>query len=99
MSGDFMTTTAGEPVESGLQYLVTRVGGHRPAGLGDFAGEVYISLTKDGKRLDLMGCGAETSGEVRFHQKDPGLHERDVRIWIITEQDGGRFCARPFAAF
>jgi len=94
-----MTTTADEPVESGAQYLITGVGGHTPAGLLDFAGEVSISLAKNGKQLEMMGCGAEDSGEVRFHQKDPGLHERDVRVWTITEQNNGRFWARPNAAF
>ena len=92
-------TTAVEPVESGAQYLITGVGGRTPAGLSDFAGEVSISLTKNGKQLEMVGCGAQDSGEVRFHQKDPGLHERDVRVWIITEQDEGRFSARPNAAF
>jgi len=92
-------TTATEPVESGAQYLITGVDGRAPAGLLDFAGEVSISLAKNGKELEMVGCGAEASGEVRFHQKDPGLHERDVRVWIITEQDEGRFSARPNAAF
>ncbi|MET0966837.1 MAG: hypothetical protein ABWZ02_10590 [Nakamurella sp.] len=92
-------TTAAEPVESGAQYLITGVGGRAPAGLTDFAGEVSISMAKNGKQLEMVGCGAEASGEVRFHQKDPGLHERDVRVWTITEYDSGRFSACPNAAF
>ena len=92
-------TNASEPVKSGAQYLITDVGGRPPAGLLDFAGEITIVLAKNGKQLEVVGCGAETSGEVRFHQKDPGLHERDVRVWIITQLAKGRFSARPNAAF
>jgi len=93
-----MTTTVDEPAESGTPYLITAVGGRAPAGLSDFAGEVSISLAKHGKQLVMVGCGAQASGEVRFHQKDPGLHQRDLRVWTITEQDG-RFCALPNGAF
>jgi len=94
-----MTATADKPVESGLQYLITTVEGRQPKGLADFAGEVSLSLTRHDEQMELVGCGAERSGQVRFHQKHPGLHNRDVRVWIISEQGNGRFCAQPLAAF
>ena len=94
-----MTFTAYDPVESGCGYHVTEVGGHRPEALSDFAGDTRLTLVKGGIRHRLVGDGAATDGGVRFHQKDPGPDDRDVRVWVITDRGDGTFLAEPVAAF
>jgi hypothetical protein len=90
--------TADEPVESGLSYAVTQIDGHVPGSLGDFTGEVHVTVSKDGAPTQLIGVGGETADGVRFYQKDPALHDRDIRVWFITES-GGSFWAEPLSAF
>ena len=94
-----MTFTADEPVISGECYTVVEVGGHRPAVRADFARATAMTLLKDGQRRRLVGDGAEHSGTIRFHQKDPGADDKDVRVWTITDHGGGTFLAVPAAAF
>jgi hypothetical protein len=36
----------------------------------------------------LIGVGGEATGGVRFYQKDPALHDRDIRVWLVTDDDG-----------
>ena len=90
--------TVDEPVGSGLSYIVTHIDGQPPASLDDFTGEVQVTVTKDGAPTQLIGVGGETADGVRFYQKDPALHGRDIRVWLITENSGS-FRAKPFAAF
>ena len=90
--------TMDEPVGSGLSYTVTHIDGHPPVSLGDFTGEVHVTVTKDGAPTQLIGVGGETADGVRFYQKDPALHDRDIRVWIITE-NAGSFRAKPLSAF
>lgn len=92
-----MTFTADEPVISGACYTVVEVGGHRPAGLADFAGTAVMTLLKNGQTRCVIGAGAETSGAVRFHQKDSGPDGKDVRVWMITVRGGDLFLAEPVA--
>jgi hypothetical protein len=98
-----MTFTAVEPVESGRSYHVTEVDGRHPEALSDFAGETRLTLIKDGMTHRIIGEGAATrdgdGDRVRFHQKDPGPDDRDVRVSVITDRGEGRFQAQPFAAF
>jgi len=77
-----------EPVGSGLSYLVTHIDGHQPASIQDFTGEVQLTVTQDGAPTHLIGVGGETADGVRFYQKDPVLHDRDIRVWFITDNDG-----------
>ncbi|HEY4990649.1 MAG TPA: hypothetical protein VII33_01035, partial [Nakamurella sp.] len=88
-----------QPVVSGQCYTVTVVNGHHPVGLADFAGRTSLTVMKDGQVHSLVGEGAQTSGMVRFHQKDPGPDDKDVRVWAVTEQAGGTFLAEPVARF
>ena len=91
--------TADEPVASGLSYTVTNIDGHSPSGLDDFTGDVHLTVTKEGESTHLVGVvGGETADGVRFYQKDPGLHDRDIRVWIITES-GGSFSGRTIVRF
>ena len=90
--------TIDEPVGSGLSYIVTHIDGQPPASLDDFTGEVQVTITKDDAPTQLIGVGGETADGVRFYQKDPTLHGRDIRVWLITD-NGGTFLATPFAAF
>ena len=100
-----MTFTADEPVESGRSYHVTEVDGRRPESLSDFAGETRLTLIKGGMTHRIVGDGAATGdgattgGGVRFHQKDPGPDDRDVRVWVITDRGDRTFDAEPVAAF
>ena len=94
-----MTFTAADPVASGRSYHVTEVDGHVPNGLSDFAGETRLTLVKGGMTHRLVGDGNTTGARVRFHQKDPGPDDRDVRVWVITDGGDGTFLAEPLAAF
>jgi hypothetical protein len=47
----------------------------------------------------LIGGGARVSATVRFHQKDPGPDDKDVRVWSITDEGAGNFVAVPCATF
>ena len=90
--------TMDEPVGSGLSYIVTHIDGHQPGSLQDFTGDVQLTVTQNGAPTQLIGVGGETVDGVRFYQKDPTLHGRDIRVWLITD-NGGTFLATPFAAF
>jgi len=50
-------------------------------------------------RRRLAGDGAATSGTIRFHQKDPGPDDKDIRVWTITDHGGDTFLAEPAANF
>ena len=88
-----------QPVVSGQSYSVMEVDGHRPTGLADFVGTTAITLFRDGHSHRLIGDGAATSGTIRFHQKDPGPDDKDVRVWTITDHGAGTFLAEPAASF
>lgn len=90
--------TVDEPVGSGLSYIVTHIDGQPPASLEDFTGEVHVTVTMDGEPTQMIGVGGESADGVRFYQKDPALHGRDIRVWLITDTSG-IFRAKPFAAF
>jgi len=89
-----MTFPVDQPVVSGQSYSVMEVDGHRPTGLADFVGTTAITLFRDGQSHRLIGDGAATSGTIRFHQKDPGPDDKDVRVWTITDHGGGTFPRR-----
>lgn len=88
-----------QPVVSGLGYTVTAVNGACPGGLADFGGRTTLTVDKDGRCHRLVGDGAEHPGLVRFHQKDPGADDKDVRMWFITDVGAGTFVAVPIAEF
>jgi len=90
--------TIDEPVGSGLNYIVTHIDGHQPASLQDFTGDVQLTVTQNGAPTHLVGVGGETVDGIRFYQKDPALHDRDIRVWFITDNDG-TFRAEPLSAF
>ena len=87
-----------DSIGSGLSYIVTHIDGQVPLCLEDFTGEVHVTVDKDGVPIQLIGVGGETADGVRFYQKAPALHGRDIRVWLITD-DEGTFRAEPFAAF
>ena len=90
--------TMDEPVGSGLSYIVTHIDGHQPGSLQDFTGDVQLTVTQNGAPTRLIGVGGEPVDGVRFYQKDPGLHDRDIRVWLVTD-DGGTFRDEPLSAF
>jgi len=89
------------PVISGHNYTVTagNGNGNDPMVLADFVGSAALTLLRDGQRRRLVGDGAEHSETIRFHQKDPGADDKDVRVWTITDHGDGTFLAAPAAAF
>ena len=87
------------PVGSGQSYTVTAVGGQCPAALADFVGTTEITLLRAGQIHRLIGGGAHVSATVRFHQKDPGPDDKDVRVWTISDEGAGNFVAVPCASF
>ena len=95
-----MNSAADVPVESGQDYTVTNIDGHQPNTLDDFTGDVHLTLVRNGQPLQVMGSGsAPVDSEVRFYQKDLALHDRDIRVWIITSSADATFLAAPHAAF
>lgn len=44
-------------------------------------------------------CAEPTADSVRFYQKDLALHDRDIRVWTITQASDTTFLAAPYAAF
>jgi hypothetical protein len=94
-----MLSAPDEPVESGQHYLVITVDGHPPESLEEFAGDIHLTLARDGKDLQIVGSGSLRPDSVRFYQKDFGLHQRDLRVWVITETGDATFGAEPYAAF
>lgn len=93
-----MIFTVDEPVISGECYTVLDVDGHRPAVLADFAGDTVMTLLKNGQTRRVLGAGTETSGSVRFHEKEAGPDGKDVRVWLITVR-GDLFLAEPVPMF
>ena len=91
--------TVEPPVASGRTYPITAVGGRSPAALADFVGATQITLLNDGQLHLLIGGGARVSATVRFHQKDPGPDDKDIRVWTITDEGAGHFVAVPCARF
>ncbi len=97
--GAGMTFATEDPVASGQTYLVTEVNGQPPNRLADFAGDVEVTLANGNSPITLAGEAAQVDGAVRLCQKERGPTHRDIRLWTVTEQDGGGFAAEPFAAF
>jgi hypothetical protein len=95
--GDHVSFKADEPAISGACYTVVDVDGHPPAALADFARDAAMTLLMNGQTRRVIGSGVNRSGSVRFHQKDPGLDGKDVRVWTITVR-GDLFLAEPAAA-
>jgi len=94
-----MLSPADEPVESGQLYAVAMVDGHPPEALDEFAGNVHLTLVRNGREIVIVGSGTVTTDAVRFYQKDFGLHERDLRVWVITQAGDATFGAEPLSAF
>jgi len=94
-----MVAQPDEPVESGQSYLIIAVDGQPPAGLDDFAGDIHLTLTRNGRELQVAGSGTRNPETVRFYQKDFGLHQRDLRVWVITDGGGDVYHAEPLSAF
>ena len=84
--------------DSVLTCPITHIDGHAPDSLDEFTGEVQVTVTKHGSPAQLVGVGGEVANGVRFYQKDPSLHDRDIRVWMITES-AGKFLAKPFSVF
>lgn len=95
-----MTFLSDDPVGSGQQYPVTDVNGRTPVRLTSFTGDVCLTLIRNGNAVQMLGSGCSVAGDgVRFHQKNPGPHGKDIRVWTITESTDGSFLAAPVAAF
>ncbi len=95
-----MSFLANEPVGSGQLYQVTDVDGRTPSSLGNFTGDVCLTLIRNGRAVQMLGSGCAVADDgVRFHQKDPGPDGKDIRVWTITQCGDGGFLAAPLAAF
>ena len=89
-----MTMNGSGLIVSGRDYTVVEVSGRPAAHIDDFTGTTSFVLAGDGEPHVIPGVGATTDDGVRFHQKDPALHGRDVRVWTISESAQGGFSAR-----
>lgn len=90
-----MNSDAAEAIVSGRNYLVVEVAGQpaNNARIIDFLGEVSFVAESNGQRHRVSGIGAHGLTGVRFYEKDDRHHGKDVRIWQIDSQPGGRFAA------
>lgn len=89
-----------EPVASGRQHPITHVDGRPPQTLGDFTGDVCITLIHNERPVQMLGAGCPAAATaVRFHQKHPHQDDKDVRVWTITQSTDGTFLATPAATF
>ena len=89
-----MSTAA---VVSGVTCPVVSVAGTDPCLLAQFHGTTEFTIDMAGTPYLVRGCGSSLDGRVRFHEKDDRLG-RDVRVWHVSEVDGG-FVAEHVAAF
>ena len=93
------TTTATDPVVSGVPFPVTRPDGTAVQTVAEFVGDATFVVHEAARQRAVSGTGvldvAATS--VRFYQKDPEHEGRDVRVWRL-EPGGGGFTARHDAA-
>ena len=94
-----MTMTADEPVGSGQTYAVIEVDGHRPSGLDDFVAESTITVVRGSERHRVIGAGTPSDSGIRFHQKDLETGGKDIRVWVIKQDNDGTFSAEPIGAF
>ena len=94
---DTMTGDIRQTVISGRPYPVTVP----PAGDADsldlFLDDAEFSIDLGRGPLLVRGHGTRLGEVVRFHEKDEVLG-RDVRVWCVSELDGG-FVAEHMAAF
>ena len=92
-----MTSTTPTPVPSGMSIPVLEVQGHSPRLLQEFAGDVSFVVGLD-PPLVVQGSGRLDGRTVRLHEKDPD-HGKDVRVWEVSEDGGGRIVAMHAAHF
>jgi hypothetical protein len=91
-----MTAETRPIVASGKPYPVT-VPPAGDASLDSFLGDAEFTLDSSGGPLVIQGHGVRLDDKVRFHEKD-SRGGKDVRVWHISQQDGG-FVAEHVAAF
>lgn len=93
-----MTFASPDPIVSGRVYTIIDIKGQEPLLIDDFVGATEFSLAGDGVPHLITGVGAADSHGVRFYEKDPFHHGKDVRIWDITPTADGRFSAQHAAS-
>ena len=84
-------------IVSGISCPVVSVAGTDPRLLAQFLGTTEFTVDMAGTPYLVRGCGGWDDAHVRFHEKDEVL-DRDVRVWHVSERDGG-FVAEHIAAF
>jgi len=94
-SVDPMAFPGDQPVASRQSYTVTdgrRSSPDRP----DRVHRDHRDHPAQGRpRRRLAGDGAATSGTIRFHQKDPGPDDKDIRVWTIPTTAATRSSPSP----
>lgn len=93
-----MSVDGSAPIVSGRPYTVVEVSGRPATHLDEFVGATSFIVEGDGTPHLVPGIGAVTDTSVRFHQKDPEHHGKDVRIWIVSQNAEGGFSAEHVAA-
>ncbi|GAA4754077.1 hypothetical protein GCM10023328_41800 [Modestobacter marinus] len=91
-----MTIQPPPSVASGRPCPVTEPPAGEAASLELFVGDAEFTVDSGGPLL-VRGHGVSLGERVRFHEKDE-IGGKDVRVWHISQRDGG-FVAEPLAAF
>lgn len=93
-----MSFTTPSNVPSGMSMQVLEVQGHPPDHLQEFAGDVSFVIDLD-PPLFVQGSGRIDGRRVRFHEKDLDHGGKDIRVWEVRDEGGGRFVAVHAAQF
>ena len=93
------STTANDPVISGVPFPVTRPDGTAVQTVAEFVGDTTFLVHEAVRQREVSGTGVldVSATSVRFYQKDPQHEFRDVRVWRL-EAGGDGFTARHDAA-
>ena len=93
-----MSFTTPSSVPSGMFKPVLEVEGHAPDHLKNFAGDVSFVVDLDPPLL-VHGTGRLDGQTVRFHEKDLENSGKDIRVWQVIDEGGGRFVAVHAASY
>jgi hypothetical protein len=92
-----MTADIRQSVASGKPYPVTVPPAGDSASLDLFVDDAEFTVDGGSAPMLIRGHGVRHGDVVRFHEKDH-IGGKDVRVWHVSQRDGG-FVAQSISAF